>query len=1197
MGFKSFADRTSLHFGEGITIIVGPNGSGKSNVMDAIRWVLGEQSAKSLRGGKMEDVIFAGSDSRKTLGMAEVSLVMDNQENIAKIPYAEIKVTRRLYRSGESEYFINDNQVRLKDIVELFMDTGVGIDSYSIISQGEVERIISAKPIERREIFEEAAGITKYIKRRDEALRKLESTEQHMLRINDILAEVKRQASQLERQAKRAEKYKELRTECSDMEFKVYKKDIREMTLRYNGETRKKEETDRRIEEENAGLSKFELNLESMKLTSVMKEKAISEAREKWVIREQEIHRLEDSLRYLDEKKNELLSRAESLKKENVENAGRLEGLKMEASGGRARLEEKRAVIKAREEELGRLDISVTEYMAGFDAKKKEAEAKLPVIDGLSRAHADLRNKIVSAEADIRSIDANIERANRERKEARDRVSRIEAELERIAENRFMKEGEIKGIKEKEERLIKEKVRKKADLDVVESAHKGMAAVVNRLETRLNFLKGLHERLEGYGSLVRKILTEYRAQLDEHERENIAGAVGNIISVEKRFEAAVEQALRPALEAILVRDEKLIGEIFSLYELEKGSLSLLNGKEAGAKAAAAGPAGGRINHKNIIAYLPSVITVREGDEAVKALFHGTYIVESFEAAKEVMESVSHGAEYRLLTLKGEMISSYGIYSKGGAETAEGAGFLGREREIFEIEEELESAGAKLAAIGEEAAFREKKIGMVEAQIEELSISYHNQYVEVIKDSERIKQREEERAAEEDGLVTAEAALRAEISLREEKMADKLRVAEEAAGIMERLEGEKEALEQLKKETSSMETEYLFMKTGLDNKRMELLKLSGEFDIEANNLRMLEEKASEVGAAYERTHAEIEELNRRIAAAEEEKRACEGQISGNRELLAADEANLGALRRDFDIYKTEMDKLDTLIKSMSVVRDKLREEQYEIKLKINEFSLGIKALYDRLQQELKMSPSEEEIFSFEISEDEYKELNLKVSEYREKMDKLGVINLVAIEEYNELKSRNEFLQSQYDDLVTARDNLTKVIKKTNEESKELFVKAFTEIRARFAEVFVKMMNGGEADLLLTDNENILESGIDIIARPPGKRLQNINLLSGGEKAITAVSLLFALFLIKASPFCIMDEVDAALDDMNVARFVNLIKSFKRTQFLVISHNKITMETADVLYGISMEKAGVSKIMSVKLDKAKEAAAEDNGNSNG
>lgn len=1181
-GFKSFADKTYLEFGDGITVVVGPNGSGKSNIFDAIRWVLGEQSAKSLRGGKMEDVIFIGSDSRKTLGMAEVSLVLDNQDKAVKIPYAELKITRRLYRSGESEYLINDNPVRLKDIVEIFMDTGIGIDSYSIISQGEVDAIINTKPIERREIFEEAAGITKYIKKRDEALRKLETTEENMVRINDILVEVRRQAGQLEKQAKKAEKYKELKQECGDISLKLYKKQMKDRKLRLNEYNEKKERIDAKIAAEDEGLKSYEERYHFMEKSSADMELAIAAKREKFVIKQEEIKRLENSRTYLGERISELFARIEDVKKENVENAGRIESGKLELEGRAAKISEKQGEINEKESETARFLFLLNKAAAEVDAEKAALVSDRKTLEALNAEFAALSGSLVKQEAEIANISEQAARIDVERGMLEESFSKTAIELEKISENRVLKEEEIKGIKEKEEFLIKEKVRKKQDYNTIDSSLKEMELVINRLESRLNFLRQLHEKMEGYGEAVRKVLFEFKKQLSGEERDAVIDAVGNIITVEKQYERAVEKSLGGVLQSVLVRDEAVIDELFSLYENEKGDLALLNISASAGAGEVLDSWKNRVVHKNIRAYLPFVISAGDYTPAARLLFHNIFIVEDAAAAKQVIEEVKIPDVYYLLTRAGALISSRGLYRKGEGETGAASGFLSREREMAEIEAELYSAAQKLASMGEERAFYDFKIHRIEKEIDELSITYHNQYVEVVKDSERIRQKESEKenlldSLKKNGDEKREALYKKEIleKKKEETAAAAAAKETEIAAVKNRVEEAAAGISAKEKELSGKKQE-------LEALKMAAITAKAELDVEVGAKNSVEERVRGVEESYRRALKEIEELAARQAQAEEERKNNENIIQENTSALALDETELNSLREESERFRGAMKELYDTIASMGRERERLKEEQYDVKLKINECYLEIKNIQDKILEEFKYTPEDGEIYSVEMSEEEHRELILKADEYREKMDRLGVINLVAIEEYNELKKRNDFLQSQYDDLAIARENLIKVIRKTNSQSKELFEKAFEEIRVKFSEVFVKMFNGGEADLVLTDKDNILESGIDIIARPPGKKLQNISLLSGGEKAITAISLLFSLFLIKASPFCVMDEIDAPLDDMNVVRLANLIKSFKSTQFIMISHNKITMEMADILYGVSMESAGVSQVVSVKLE---------------
>jgi chromosome segregation protein len=1183
-GFKSFADRTLIRFDKGITIVVGPNGSGKSNIFDSIRWVLGSQSPKSLRGSKMEDVIFVGSDDRKTLGMAEVSLTFDNEDRSLNINYTEVKITRRLYRSGESEYFINENPVRLKDILEMFMDTGLGIDSYSIISQGEVDRIINAKPIERREIFEEAAGITKYIKKRDEALRKLETTEQNMLRINDILVEVKRQTGSLERQAKKAEKYKEMKEEWSNIVIQLMMKEIKDKNGLNASFESEKNECERRIEEENTKLSTHEMKFEEMKLLSIEREREINEKKEKWLIRQQEIKRLEDNLKFLSQRHVELSQRIEELRSANIDNVGRMENLKVEISEKEKTLLEIQEKINFRQAAINAMSSEVDEFNLGFEASRKARDEKGVRIQQKSAALNGHKNKMVEYEVAIKNADEILLRNEEEKKSQEEKLRLLSAELDRLSETRVLKEGEVKKIKEQESELLKEKIAKAEAKEILDNILNELNLGISRMESRHNFLRQMHEKMEGYGEIVRKVLTEYKETLPEGQKDNVVDVVANLIAVEKPYEAAVEKTLSGLLQTVLVREESVIKDIFTSYAEVKGEISLLNtGNLKTDPDAVINRWRGLVKHENILAYLPDKIAYDQKNEIVRLLFYNIFAVENIEKANEVFLAAGIHEEYYLLTLNGELLSNFNIHKKaeGGEET--GSGFLSREREINEINNEILMARQKFASIEDEKHIQEAKLAEMEAQIEDLSALYHSQFVEVVKDDERIRQKQEDRQ-------NVGALIKKLDEQKESREADRENIKKELVLVSDKwlaLENEINMLgieiEAAVADIKAKEEELTRRRATLEEKRIELMKLKNDHEVELNNSKMLSSRLVEVEKFYENTAREIDDLNSKALKAEEERTTGELKIEEDRKILGSDENEWNERRVSFDQYKGDMTGLENYIKEMGKERDSLRQKQFDLKIKLNEISLALKNIYDKMQEEFKMTPEESAVNGVEINEEQFNEMHAKAEDMKEKMDKLGVINLVAIEEYNELKNRQEFLQTQYDDLSSGRENLKKVIRKTNEESRTIFTKAFQEIRVKFAEVFKKMMNGGEADLVMIDADNILESGIEIVARPPGKKLQNITLLSGGEKSITAVSLLFALFLTKASPFCIMDEVDAALDDMNIARFTNLVKSFENmTQFLIITHNKITMEIADTIYGVSMEKAGVSKIISVKLE---------------
>lgn len=1189
-GFKSFVDKINIEFGKGITIVVGPNGSGKSNVFDALRWVLGEQSAKSLRGGKMEDIIFSGSETRKAMGMAEVSIVMDNHDKSMAVPYEEVKITRRLYRSGESEYMINDNPVRLKDIVEMLMDTGVGIDSYSIIGQGEVDRIIMAKPVERREIFEEAAGITKYIKKRDEALRRLESTEQNMLRIHDIFEEVKRQTAQLEKQAKKAEKYKELRQQTNEYELKMYYKEIKDKSAGLNDFRSKKTGIDSRIHEEDEKLRFFEQDFERMRAEAGGKEAAVSSLREKMLLNEQEVKRLEDSAMYQAQRREELSARAEALKNENVENVGRLEKIKIEIEQVKKDAREKEAQIRSMAEGAQALEAEFTALLTAQEERKHSRDAMRRESDSVREEAAGLKSRLAGFEMAVKNADEQLASVEAEIRLVEEKMRSVNLEIERMTGSVEVKQSEIKNIKDREEQLIKEKIRKKGELDRLDSIISDMTMSSGKMQSKYNVLKEMHEKMAGYGELVRKVLTEYKSQLDDAERGDVVDTVGNLAVVEKNYEAAVEKSFKDSLQAVLVKNSKYVFEILSMYENEKGGITILNPssvKRAPLDLLARWKS--MVKHQAVTAYLPDVVGAGEGNELIKLLFYNVFVTENISSAMAVLEEAQCDEPYWLLTAKGEMVSNFGVFKKGETGEGQATGFLSREREINELNNEILMIKEKMLSVQEERGLHDAKIQEIEREIESLSQMYHSQFVEVVKDNERLSQRAAEKEAGAAGaarLATQKNALEAS---RSQAAASKdeleARIREKEARASE-LAAQTEAAEQ---EMSQKEDEIAAKKAAIEAKKIEAINTANSLQMINGNAAMQESRAAEINTRYNAVTLEINDLAAKIAACEEEKKSIEAKVLDYKNSAAGQLAELESLRKSYDEFRSRMDSAGGHIREMGKTRETLKEEEYELRVKISEFEHDIKSIHQKILEEFKMTPDENTVNAGAAGEEEYTTLSLQVSENREKMDKLGVINLVAIEEYNELKKRYEFLDNQYKDLNVARENLKKVIKKTNEESMEMFSKAFEEIKVRFREVFKKIMKGGEADLILIDQENMLESGIDIIAKPPGKKLQTISLLSGGEKALTAIALLFSIFLVKASPFCFMDEIDAPLDDVNIARFTNILKEFKdRTQFIIISHNKITMETGDILYGVSMEKDGVSRIISVKMDKARAVA---------
>jgi len=1187
-GFKSFADKTNLQFDKGVTVIVGPNGSGKSNIFDALKWVLGEQSIKSLRGNKMEDVIFAGSDTRKTLGMAEVSLILENEDKKIDLTYTEIKITRRIYRSGESEYLINDNPCRLKDIIEMFMGTGVGIDSYSIISQGEVDRIINARPEERREIFEEAAGITKHRKRKEETLRKLEMVEQDMIRLNDILEEIKRQVGSLERQAKKAEKYKVLKEETETIEITISKKKIKELSEKYEKLNSEKEELEAKIEKENLKLKDYEDKLEMLNNDMKIKENEINEKKNNFIIKQQEIKRLEDSLKYNEERLKELIQQKENVSREIDEAIEKIEKIKIEIENNQKLIKEKQDFLIKKEDALKINKEEIEKIEKEFNEILKQKESKNAEIENTNHKIIELKNKITEQGLLIKGIEDNISSIEKQKYENEEKLKLIELEVENIEDKLKIKEETIKDIKINEENFLKKKIELNKELQKMDEIIKEQSIIISKITSKYNFLKDMQEKMIGFSSITKKVLTEFKQQLSLEEKKDIIESLNNLISIEKKYAKTLENNFSSFLQAILINNSNLVEEIFSLYEKEKGELILLQNEILTQNCETVFKEWRKkINHKNIDGYLPDLIMVDDKFKSAKLIFYNVFVVSNFSKAREVLNDIKIYEQFYLLTETGELISNYGIFKKVGSEPEAGTNLLTRIQQINDMKNEILLATQRLQSLNEERKFLNEKISVIEKQVEEISIRYHNQYVEVIKDSEKIKQRQEERQIYYENFEKNKTDINNFIKLKENmhkiKETFELQKGEQEL-FLTKLKDELQQIERVLNEKTDIKN---IQKLKIESLEKEIIKEKGNLDLIISNNNILLKRKEEINIEFENFKKEIENLVQKIKHIEEEKANIKTNITKFQSDLSIEENHITNLNKVFEDIKNQKDDLEKFIKSMGKEREELKERLTDVKITINELSYEIKDIYTKIQEEYKVSLNEEEIKNFHINDEQYRELNLKLEDNKKKMENIGVVNLVAIEEYDSVKKRQDFLQGQYDDLVSSREDLKKIIKKLNEESTILFTDTFNKIKNNFKEVFKMMMKGGDADVILVDKENILESGIEIIARPPGKKLQSISLLSGGEKAVTAISLLFAIFLIKASPFCIMDEIDAPLDDVNIVRFTKFLKEFKsRSQFIIITHNKLTMEMADIIYGISMERDGVSKVISVRLDKIEE-----------
>ena len=1165
IGFKSFSDRTTFQFHPGITCIVGPNGCGKSNIVDAFRWVLGEQSAKSLRGEKMEEVIFHGSASKKPKGMAEVTMAISGvlgTEQSATEGNGEgspdmVAVTRRLYRSGDSEYMLNKSQCRLKDIKDLFLDTGLEVKSYSILEQDRIAEILNAKPLERRFLIEEVAGVMKYNVRKKEALSKLESSRTNLQRINDIIVEVKKQINFLDRLAKKAERYKKLTSEIHSIELKIAKRDydiLRESfeKILYEYNILKEEESLKK-----ADLSKIENETETNRLELLDKEKILEQVQVKFQSLEKEISEIEKSIavaRTERDNYNEYLSKLyqqeEEFQKKEADLLARQEELeKTEADllsdteRQRESLKDKAEVVKSMEEELA-------ESEDLLEGKRRE-------IFRISEELSNLRNNHGRLQTTLEGLRHREEAAFGDAENLKAMLSDLDSSVRDLESNLLEKNNDILLLNEKKGIIIKEISTFKGR---IENLRETLSKLKEELASDTSRIESLRELL--FDNSTKELLS---GDLNFH----LIAAVSDVIEVEDEYEKAIESALSEKVNSfILPSFNDIEVAIASLKEKGLGRTAFI----------AVSPAFGEGGVETIDApansmgkALSFIKTREEFSGVAKSLFENIFIVKDLKTA---IELISSGHHLTYVTLDGDVIESSGAVIAG-----EVKGVFRRKREIRELEGAVENNRRKIDNLQSELSSTQQLTETKEADLRniEAALVDREKEVSLLKLTVENYRDDKERRSRKLSYLSLEI----DQITREKESIEKLLVEKDA----------EIKLTDVKK--SESEQHGTSLQEEISQKRLNL----EEYRTEVTDIRLsitsLKERAESVGKERESISREIVEGDQKKEFLSEEISSVQSRILQRETEFKADEERIKALVSIADEYRKEISARKEVIDSenqellvteqgLKVLRnqiDLISQRVAELDIQKAEHRLKMEGLYENIRQNYGLALDVVEVES--LTEEDEKRL----TELREKVHELGPVNLGTLEEYEELSTRYEFLTNQQEDLNRSIAELEEAITKINVTTRKKLRDAFDALKAKFSEVFLALFGGGKAELIMTDENNILETGIDIIAQPPGKRLQNINLLSGGEKTLTALSLLFASFLIKPTPLCILDEADSALDEMNTDKFANMVKDFsKDTQFIVVTHNRNTMSVADYIYGITMEEAGVSKVISMQLVEA-------------
>ncbi len=1171
-GFKSFADKTVIELKQGITTVIGPNGSGKSNISDAIRWVLGEQSSKALRCSKSLDIIFAGTQNRKSLGFAEVSLVFDNADGGLPIEYTEVTVTRRIYRSGETGYFINKVPCRLKDLQELFMDTGIGKDGYSIVGQGKIDEILSNKSEDRRHIFEEASGIVKYRVRKQETEKKLEHTKLNLLRINDILSEIEGNLEPLQAQSEKAKKYLNIRDNLKNIEVGLFlynidqnKKDIEKITEDENITKEQCDTEETRLEriktvkeQLKEEIDDITNKIEQMSNLGFESQKEIEMLNSDINVSKTKISNNEENEKRFLEEIEEKITRLKELEEEQKQKDEKRENLRKNKERFTRELEEKQAELDKITEKLSKEALEIEKH-------KKQVEENT--------------DKKYEKQANIKEQEINFENDEKRQKQLKNEIQNIISELDntRMKKEEVSKDFyEIEAIRNKNikelENIAKQKEEVNQKIKTYQIKINTMSNELRMKESRQKFLIETEKEKEGYTKSVKTLLKD--CENNQELKKGVEGVLANLIDVPEELQTAIEMSLGMALQNIVTeteQDAKKLVEYLRKNNIGRASflpITSIKGKKIenikGNKTGIIGIAADLVKYN------------KKCEQIIYNLLGRTVIVDNMDTAIRVAKE--NGQNFKIVTQEGDIINTSGAIT-GGAVMKKTVNILGRENEIKKIGQEIKKTQENIEKIEKEKEEYEESIEGILEIAERLEKELQENEITYATGKQKVLSFEEEIQKIENRLQK----LKEEQSELEEQKEFATNKKAEIQKEIEEINTENEKL-------SKIITEYAELNK--DNQ-----KYIDDLNFDITNLKIsvssFDESESSIEEIKERIQQEVEANKQSIKNKQEQIEQSKQETQNLKEAIKKIQEQIEKIKEE---VKSSGSKIEELKKSRAEKNEKLttQEEQITEKFKIIEDLKGqivkidvrktkiqeeITETINKLWEEYELTPNSIEEYEKPKNVSETKK---QVNNLRTQMREMGSVNVESINEYKKQKERYDFMSEQRLDLENTMSKLRKIITDMTAIMKEQFEEKFKEINKNFGEVFAELFGGGKAEVKLEDEQNILECGIDITAQPPGKKLQNMLLLSGGEKALTAIALLFAILRINPAPFCVLDEIEAALDDVNVYRYAEYLKKFaQNTQFLVITHRKGTMEAADSVYGVTMEESGISKLLSMKL----------------
>ena len=1179
IGFKSFKDRTVIHFDAGITGIVGPNGCGKSNIVDALVWVMGDMSAKDLRATTMTDVIFSGTDQYSPLGMAEVSLTLENDGGPFPAKYlkhSELMVTRRLHRNGESEYFVNKEPSRLKDIQEIFMDTGAGAKGFSIIQQGMIGKIITSKPEDRKHLIEEAAGITKFKARKKESQRKLQSTEQNLLRLQDIIGELKRQIDSLQRQAQRAERYRNLKTQIEELDLWVTSLQFNDLKVAADEAQRIFQEAQGIEVEGESTLSTLQSELETLKLSILEQEKQVEELQFIQADKQQAVQKKELSIQELkfeieQARRNEVMTgsllseqqaRRDLLTRDLNEFAEQAATLKSEAEALQAEFADKNTGFQEAQERIGVVDEELT-------VKRRELFAL-----GQSESSTDAKLQSLSSQADDLRMREEAERTTlfelkEKQTEFVSRRGKVNADLDRERQMQLDLASDVDSFEANRKILQESAATKRAEVEEFKDQ-------LNEVTSRLYGLENLHRNFEGFEEGVKNVMLWQKAKSQEVHADGSVSfqPVSEVVEVPGEYEVAMEAALGSRLQMLLTDSSDNSLQAVDYLKSQNTGRSSFFSAESAHEISGATP----VQEAGVITLLKDVVRSSEKyQQSVSYLLNGVAIVDSVRTALGLRPNYPG---WTFVTTEGDTLTADGVLTGGAAESAD-SGVLKRRREIKELSARKDEWAGKLALAQAALKKTEEQLANVIGDFEGAQKRKMEQEIKVTELKKDLERAENE-------MSTAGYA----VDRQEKEVA---RIAEQAMSLTNRMNEFETSLTEIREKKFALEANVEELQAELTSTRMGFDGMQAMVtDLQVRSAARTSEWQG-VQRQLEMVQRQVEDLNTQLSRMNEESEKNSSQMTENQMLLEEQKIEFERMIHEVEELKVRVShtkdqyeqqaatvrELEAQVQSAISSRNERQHRMNEAQLKFEQAKMKEQYLVDSIRERYMLNLPE--VFEQHISrEGDVAEAEVTLKDLRDKLGKIGEVNLSAIEEYEDTAKRYEFLVQQQTDLTEAKEQLKRVIDRINRICSRRFKETFDLVNDRFTRVFPVLFGGGEARLELIENPEKNEMGIDIIARPPGKKPQNISLLSGGEKALTAVALVFSIFLVKPSPYCLLDEVDAPLDDANVYRFNDLVKEMaKRSQIIVVTHNKHTMEVAGKLYGVTMQERGVSTMVSVNI----------------